>query len=251
YAINDIKFMILIDDKYNITNYFWEIKQIMGLENMERSISFLTPIDTIFLRYSKQYFNYVLPNHNYSDDSERGNNNELKGALVLEPPKGLFNNVSVIDFSRFYPSIILALQLSPDNPERLKEGDFITPFVVRLFVEERAKYDKILDSIDRASKEYKIVKLQRHTKKYCLNAIYGLFGAKFSRLYDLDIANAITGTGQQGLKHLDKKAEENGFEVLYGDTDSIFVKTGSVEGGKKAERILGEAIDVLNHMARW
>jgi len=56
-----------------------------------------------------------------------------------------------------------------------------------------------------------------------MNALFGVLGAASCRFFDPDVANAITGFGQQTLRWTQNAFEAQGQRVLYGDTDSLFV----------------------------
>jgi len=60
--------------------------------------------------------------------------------------------------------------------------------------------------------------------KIMLNALFGVLGATACRFFDADVANAITGFGQQTLRWTRDAFAEQGVRVLYGDTDSVFVQ---------------------------
>ena len=57
-----------------------------------------------------------------------------------------------------------------------------------------------------------------------MNSFYGVMGTEGCRFHDHRLPAAITGTGQWVLKLTRKHFEQHGYEVLYGDTDSVFVK---------------------------
>ena len=57
-----------------------------------------------------------------------------------------------------------------------------------------------------------------------MNSFYGVMGTEGCRFHDHRLPAAITGTGQWALKLTRKHFEQHGYEVLYGDTDSVFVK---------------------------
>ncbi len=61
--------------------------------------------------------------------------------------------------------------------------------------------------------------------KVSMNSIYGFTGAKYGRLPNKRIAAAVTACGRQMIAHSKRCAEEwYNCEVVYGDTDSIYVK---------------------------
>ncbi|KAG2474185.1 MAG: DNA polymerase 1 [Nitrosopumilales archaeon] len=62
-----------------------------------------------------------------------------------------------------------------------------------------------------------------------LNASYGVMGAEIFPLYYLPAADATTAIGRHIILQTIKKCEELGVQVLYGDTDSLFVKNPTAE----------------------
>jgi DNA polymerase-2 len=77
-----------------------------------------------------------------------------------------------------------------------------------------------------------------------MNALFGVLGAAACRFFDPAIANAITGFGQQILFDTREAFEAEGFEVLYGDTDSVFVQLGQGgEAGRSQACALREKVE--------
>jgi DNA polymerase-2 len=60
--------------------------------------------------------------------------------------------------------------------------------------------------------------------KILMNSFYGVMGSYGCRFYHPDLPNAITSTGQWLLLGSKEFLEKKGYKVLYGDTDSLFVK---------------------------
>jgi DNA polymerase-2 len=63
--------------------------------------------------------------------------------------------------------------------------------------------------------------------KIMMNALFGVLGAASCRFFDPAIANAITGFGQEILHRTRDAFEAAGVPVIYGDTDSVFVRLRS------------------------
>jgi len=68
---------------------------------------------------------------------------------------------------------------------------------------------------------YNVVQL---TLKVLLNASYGVMGAESFDLYCPPLAEAVTAVGRVAIEKTVGKAKSSGIEVVYGDTDSIFLE---------------------------
>jgi DNA polymerase I len=65
--------------------------------------------------------------------------------------------------------------------------------------------------------------------KVILNASYGVFGADSFDLYCPPVAEATAAIGRHSITQILNRAEGLGIQVLYGDTDSLFLKNPSKE----------------------
>src|SRR5690606_20610807 len=66
--------------------------------------------------------------------------------------------------------------------------------------------------------------------KILMNSFYGVMGSTGCRFYHSELPEAITGTGQWVLRTSVEWLQKKGYEVLYGDTDSVFVALKAGEG---------------------
>ncbi len=178
-----------------------------------------------------------------------------EGAFVLEPKRGLHENVACLDFASMYPSIMIAFNVSPDTlgcredchvaPEvghrfRKKPEGFFTR-ILRQLIERRREIKKEMKRYEYGSPEYKLLDIKQQTLKVLTNSFYGYMGWSAARWYCRECAEATTAWGRYFIRRSAKIAEEMGFEVLYGDTDSIFVKMPgkSIEElSKEVERLI-------------
>jgi DNA polymerase I len=104
----------------------------------------------------------------------------------------------------------------------------ITSIIIGSLRDLRVNYYKSLSKKETLSEEQR----QQYTVvsqalKVILNASYGVMGAEIFPLYFLPAAEATTAIGRHTILETIKKCEAIGIEVLYGDTDSIFVKNPS------------------------
>jgi DNA polymerase elongation subunit (family B) len=80
--------------------------------------------------------------------------------------------------------------------------------------------------------------------KNLINGCYGLFGSGFFEFADYRVAELTTAFGRQTLAYMKHIAEEvYGFQVIYGDTDSIFVT--NVKSERDINKFLAECFIVL------
>jgi DNA polymerase-2 len=164
----------------------------------------------------------------------------VQGGAVLDSVPGMFTDVALFDFKSLYPSLIRTFQLDPlahalagddaieaPGGARFAPEGAILPGVIERFMARRA-----------AAK----ARGDRHADqaiKIMMNALFGVLGAASCRFFDPAIANAITGFGQEILHRTRDAFEAAGVPVIYGDTDSVFVRLGARgrEARAEAERL--------------
>jgi DNA polymerase-2 len=179
---------------------------------------------------------------------------EAAGGAILQPRPGLHDNVWVFDFKSLYPTIMRTFnidpmsfvlpgqveQLSEEQRARLieapngscfKRDKAILPDILEGFFNKRDEAKRRQDAV--ASHVYKII----------MNSLYGVLGARGARFASGLISGAITSFGQYLLGWCRDFIEEQGYTVLYGDTDSLFVRSDI--GGQKTEEDLTRAAGVL------
>ncbi|NOZ81758.1 MAG: DNA polymerase elongation subunit [Candidatus Micrarchaeota archaeon] len=184
----------------------------------------------------------------------------VKGALVLEPDIGLHKDgcVLVLDFASLYPSIIRTFNLCPttlvrNNEEvdsittpvgakfvkpEIREGVF--PCILKELIETRKKVKKEMKS-ETDPERKRLLNAKQLALKDMANSLYGYTAYPRARLFMLEVANSITAFGRENIEKTKRLIEkEFGVKVLYGDTDSVFVKTDIKDLEKAFE--LGERI---------
>jgi DNA polymerase I len=87
---------------------------------------------------------------------------------------------------------------------------------------------------------------KQHALKIMANSLYGYLGFLPARLYLLEIANSITAFGRENIIKTKKLIEENfPVEIVYGDTDSVFVKT-QIKSLEEAEKLGNEISEFVS-----
>ncbi|MFB6216882.1 MAG: DNA polymerase domain-containing protein, partial [Candidatus Aenigmatarchaeota archaeon] len=68
---------------------------------------------------------------------------------------------------------------------------------------------------------------RQYALKVLANSVYGYYGYVGARWYSRECAESITALGRKWIKRVMDMAEDEGFEVVYGDTDSLMIKNGT------------------------
>lgn len=194
-----------INLKHDIIPYYWENKNMAGMETLEKSIKAGNLLDAVRLRLANN--KVVLPTH-----SEIKEVKKIKGAEVFDPEKGVFYNVGTLDASRYYPSIILAF------PELFHP---ITVQMVEWISKGRDVLEEKLEKLIPGTPKYKSVELRRDQRKFLLNAVYGDLADKRSRLYNRRMAGDITRLCREGINGVADLCKQKGLLVIQGDTDGL------------------------------
>jgi DNA polymerase Pol2 len=75
----------------------------------------------------------------------------------------------------------------------------------------------------RSNPDNAILNARSETLKVLANSYYGYMGFYGSRWYSFEAAQAVTAYGRYHIKNVISKALERGYDVIYSDTDSIFL----------------------------
>jgi DNA polymerase II len=162
---------------------------------------------------------------------------------------GLHRNVWVFDFKSLYPSLIRTFNIDPlSYVERpAPQADLIRTGGAA-FVRTPGILPRMLDELFPRREQAKKAgdNVASHAIKILMNSFYGVLGAPSCRFYNTALVNAITGTGRELLLWSKAWFETAGFAVLYGDTDSVFVDSGSDD----AESAHGQGQDLAAALNR-
>lgn len=202
YNWDDVFDTARINLKHDIIPYYWENKNMAGMETLEKSIKAGNLLDAVRLRLANN--KVVLPTH-----SEIKEVKKIKGAEVFDPEKGVFYNVGTLDASRYYPSIILAF------PELFHP---ITVQMVEWISKGRDVLEEKLEKLTPGTPKYKSVELRRDQRKFLLNAVYGDLADKRSRLYNRRMAGDITRLCREGINGVADLCKQKGLLVIQGDS---------------------------------
>jgi len=175
---------------------------------------------------------YVAPN---IKDIEA--NDHAAGGYVMEPVPGIYDNVIVLDFKSLYPTIIQTFKIDPLS-RLLSDIDTIeTLNGYKFSLSKHFLPDFITELMDQRSIATKKKDKQlSQAIKILMNSFYGVMGSFGCRFYHPHLPTAITGTGHKLLLGSKDYLAKNGYKVVYGDTDSLFIKLKDGEGKNAVER---------------
>jgi DNA polymerase I len=239
-------------------------------------------VENIILR---EYMKHrrVLPSKPTGEISEErfDEEEELKGGEVLEPKKGLLENIVILDYKSLYPTIMMAHNLCyttevvnerPDDVVVAPSGGvFVSRKVVKgimpailedLLNRRLATREKMKTA---GEEEHRVLDATQLALKILLNSFYGYSGYARARLYSLTLANAVTSFGRENilrtkaliedgikgimlkngeafLKEEAKEGKSIGLSVVYGDTDSVFVNLKDKEITPDDSELIGRKI---------
>jgi DNA polymerase elongation subunit (family B) len=165
---------------------------------------------------------------------------KFEGGKVIEPERGEHRNVIVLDVASLYPTVIINYNISFDTifcqcckgdplarvPTevidakdywicRKQQGVFTER--MKYFTQERLRQKDLGNNV--GSQGLKIL----------INAGYGVFGYEHFKYFDKDVAILVAAYGRYTLTKMIELAEDEGFRVVYGDTDSIFIVKADYE----------------------
>jgi DNA polymerase I len=184
------------------------------------------------------------------------------GGVVLNPKPGMQRNVAVLDFRSMYPNLMLMYNISPDTYTKESGDDLnVAPEVGHRFKKSPAGFYKhalayLLDTrrelgeklkqLSPRTTKYKLLEARQRAIKIVTNAMYGYCGWNGARWYSKEVAEATAAWGRSVIMHAVELAESVGLEVIYGDTDSIFVRNDQ----EKIKRILKDIGEEIGLEAR-
>ncbi len=165
------------------------------------------------------------------------------GGLVLSPKPGIHKNIAVLDFKSMYPNIMITYNISPDtyvSPDESipASGVYIAPEVGHKFrkspsgfykealtylINVRGKIRQKMKTIEQKSVEYHVLDARQKAVKIITNAAYGYAGWIGAKWYIKPVAEAASAWGRHIILSSSHMAEKAGIQVVYGDTDSLFI----------------------------
>jgi len=172
---------------------------------------------------------------------------QIAGGYVHEVDAGISPWVVVLDFKSMYPSIMIAnnicsttlvrddttddsYSISPTTQTRYQSKEDrvgLVPHLLEQLMQSRDRHKAALAEARTAGDEAEAF-LQdqlQYAVKILMNSFYGVFASSFYRFTHPDLGASITEWARHNIRGIIAQVEEDGHEVVYSDTDSIFVRS--------------------------
>ena len=245
YNLEDCQLVRDIFEKTDLISFAIERAQLTGLE-MDRVGGSVAAFDNLYLpRLHRK--GYIAPNiGDYQGELS------APGGYVMDSKPGLHESVLVLDYKSLYPSIIRTFKVDPYArviAEQQSPGDVVPGFDGAGFSKTENILPGIIASLWRArdqAKHDKNVALSQAIK-IIMNSFYGVLGTPGCRLHDSRLTSSITKRGHQIILQTAELIEGAGYEVIYGDTDSVFVSLHQSCDNSKATDIGQHLVSMINH----
>lgn len=220
YNIQDCKLVYDILEKTKIIDLVIERTCLTGIP-MNRLTASIIAFDSLYIREARKR-GLVSPTTLFADKEER-----IKGGYVMTSKPGIYHNVLVLDFKSLYPSIIKSFNIDPASHLEKKEKNSVESPNKAYFKNQDGILPSIIEKLHFAREKAKKEKreLSSYAIKIIMNSFFGVLANPGCRYFSLEMANAITHFGQMIIQLTAKKIEEKGYEVIYMDTDSVFIDT--------------------------
>jgi DNA polymerase-2 len=176
------------------------------------------------------------------------------GGFVMDSRPGLYDSVLVFDYKSLYPSIIRTFLIDPVGLiEGLAHPDDDASVPGFLGARFSRTAHCLPDIVRRVWEGRDDAKRQRNAPlsqalKIIMNSFYGVLGSTGCRFFDPRLASSITMRGHEIMHRTRELIEAQGFDVIYGDTDSTFVWLGRAHDDDEAAR-KGRAL--VAHVNGW
>lgn len=242
YNTLDVEATWFVDKREKLSSFAASMQEVTGVDDFMDVTKASVVADVLCLREAHRMAR-PLPTRD-TDDNEK-----FAGASVLDPRMGgKIEDIEVFDFSRLYPSLIVALNISPETfvdgekhewPEipgleaylkemrerfpkkahlyqypfcwKFKTGDMaLMPRVVTYAFELRDRCERARDAAKAAGnvEEAEQWELRAQATKKIINGIYGALGFKGFRLYMKEMAESVTGSGRYLINMVDYQLRE-------------------------------------------
>ncbi|UJG43639.1 MAG: hypothetical protein K9W46_00305 [Candidatus Heimdallarchaeum endolithica] len=226
-----------------------EVMKIVGIQPSKGIYSTARHLGEFELMRVIHKNNTIIPSLPSPKEKERRKINRplAEGGFVMEPKGTLHRAVLIADFTSMYPSVIVTHNIGGESFKGLTysyyERFYHKPetalrVMEKKLLSERKELKKEIKELelfirsfpekkDEINNKLRKMKIKSSALKVIANSLYGSHNYIGSRFYNTDISNAITHFSKVYIEKVAKLAQDfsgGKVEIVYGDTDSAFLK---------------------------
>lgn len=251
YCLVDTTLLRDVDQKLHAIEFQLAMQQLCGV-----SFSSTNRVTRYFRGLIGRRTSYKAPS------SKATTRKDLEAAYVPKPKAGRHKEVGLFDYASLYPNIIISDNLSWETKRRHAGNGIKTigngthwdqseqgllPSIVIEMLALRKEYKDHMKKAKTEDERLGYDMLQTATK-VAVNALYGMVSMKKigGMWSDLDIGRTITYRGRESIKFLMGESEKQGYDALYGHTDSAFIQVPLDKAKELAIHLTNTAREQLN-----
>jgi len=244
YNIRDCALVMRIFDKLELLAFVLERSQTTGLQ--------VDHFGGSIAAFSHHYLprmhrlGYVAPN--VGDIATKA----FPGGYVMDSTPGFYDSVVVLDYKSLYPSIIRTFLVDPvglaEGESASTQAGLVHGPQDTLFSREKHCLPDIVTTLSTARDEAKRARNQPLSQalKLLMNSFAGVLGASECRFFNPKLVSAVTMRGHEVMKLTQTFVEQRGYQVIYGDTDSIFIWLKRTCSNAEARAIAADLVQEIN-----
>jgi DNA polymerase-2 len=244
YNLEDCQLVWDIFEHTALIRFAIERAQLTGLE-LDRAGGSVAAFDNLYLpRLHRK--GYIAPNI-----GDFAGELSAPGGYVMDSKPGLQGSVLVLDYKSLYPSIIRTFRVDPYARVAAVGADpaeVIPGYDGACFHKTEHILPQIIESLwaarDQAKRDADAALSQ--AIKIIMNSFYGVLGTPGCRLHDSRLTSSITKRGHDIIIQTVRLIEAEGYEVIYGDTDSVFVSLNGSFDNRAARDIGNHLVATIN-----
>ncbi|NIC25818.1 DNA polymerase II [Serratia plymuthica] len=244
YNLKDCELVTRIFAKAELLTFLLERATVTGLA-ADRSGGSVAAFSNLYMPRMHR-LGFVAPNLGEQPEEHS------PGGFVMDSQPGLYDSVLVLDYKSLYPSIIRTFLIDPvglvEGMQHPGDADSVPGFRHARFARGKHCLPAIVEQIwqGREAAKRQQNKPLSQALKIIMNALYGVLGSSGCRFFDPRLASSITLRGHEIMRQTRELIEAQGYQVIYGDTDSTFVWLRQPHSEQQAAQIGRALVQQVN-----